>query len=446
MIIKLPHKFMPRDYQKIIWNVFLKGVCKRFITVWHRRAGKDRIWFNIMVMAAMNKVGMYVYTFPTLTQARRVLWEGRDKDGLRFLDLIPKELIKGNPNNSEMKIELINGSIIRLGGTDQYNSWIGTNPIGVVFSEYAVQNPLAWDLIRPILSENGGWAAFPYTPRGHNHGYEIWKQNKDNEKWFISLLTVDKTFDAQGNRSISKEAIEDERRSGMSDDMIEQEYFCSFEASLKGAYYGRQIKQVYAENRVCDFAINDTFRVNTHWDLGWDDSMSIILTQFNQFTGKYDVIYYYENREEKISFYFNKLEEIGRELGIVYGVHNMPHDGANHSIQTGMTTIEYAKQLGYEVTPIKRIANKQSGIEMCRALLKKCRFHETNCKHLLECLKSYCHKYDEKLDVYSTSPIHNWASHGADSFMTFAQALEETQQTNDTAQKTMYNRVNTGKL
>jgi len=175
------------------------------------------------------RVGSYYYFFPTFAQGRKILWDGTNKEGMRFIDHFPKELIAGEINNTEMKIRTINGSLFQIVGTDNYNSVVGTNPIGCVFSEYALQDPDAWDLFRPILMENGGWAIFIYTPRGQNHGKRLYEMAKDDPNWFAQLLTIDDTVRDDGSPIITRAAIEDERKQGMSDDLIEQEFFCSFD-------------------------------------------------------------------------------------------------------------------------------------------------------------------------------------------------------------------------
>ncbi len=170
--IRLPLGYKCRSYQIPFWEAAKDGF-KRFVLVWHRRAGKEKTCWNYLIMQAVKKVGIYYYFFPHFSQGRKILWDGIDKEGFRFLDHIPKELISGNPNSTEMKIRLRNGSIIQIIGTNNIDSIVGTNPIGCVFTEYSLQDPRAWSLIRPILVENGGWAVFNFTPRGANHGKDI---------------------------------------------------------------------------------------------------------------------------------------------------------------------------------------------------------------------------------------------------------------------------------
>ena len=234
----LPYKFEDRDYQTPLFDAMDQG-CRRAVCVWHRRSGKDKAAFNYMIKRANERVGAYFYFFPSYTQGKKVIWDGTDKEGFPFMSHIPKGFINGKPNETEMKVKLNNGSLIQIIGTDNINSVVGTNPIGAVFSEYSLQNTKAWDFIRPILAENGGWAIFLYTPRGMNHGWKLIQQAKANtfnainnpSGWFWQILTVDDT------RAISREAIEQERNE-MPADLFEQEYYCKFIEGA-GAFFRR---------------------------------------------------------------------------------------------------------------------------------------------------------------------------------------------------------------
>ena len=179
--------------------------------VWHRRSGKDLTDLNIIIAEMMEHVGNYYYFFPTFAQGKKVIWEGKTKDEVPFLDYFPKELVDGKPNDSELKIKFKNGSMFQLIGTDNFDAIMGTNPIGCVFSEFSLQNPKAWDYIRPILTENGGWAIFNFTPRGLNHAWKLLQQAKNSPRWFWQVLTVKDT------QAISEENLEQERKE-MTDD------------------------------------------------------------------------------------------------------------------------------------------------------------------------------------------------------------------------------------
>lgn len=229
MNITIPFNYHPRPYQAPLYNCISNGF-KRAVAVWHRRAGKDKTLLNLLVAQAFKRVGVYYYLFPTYQQGRKVLWDGIDRNGFRYMDHIPESL-RANTNQAEMKIKLKNGSLIQIVGTDNIDSVRGTNPIGCVFSEYSLQDPGAWDVIRPILAENDGWAVFNYTPRGRNHGFLLYDMAKSNPEWFSELLTVDDTG------AVSKDIVQAERESGMSEEMVQQEFYCSFEASLQSCFF-----------------------------------------------------------------------------------------------------------------------------------------------------------------------------------------------------------------
>lgn len=221
MEITLPHKFTPRPYQLPLFKALDSGT-KRAVLVWHRRAGKDKACFNYLIKRSLQRVGTYFYFLPEYAQAKKVIWDNIDNDGFRMLDHIPKELIKST-NATELKVTLINGSIIQLIGADNFSkSGVGTNPIGVVFSEYSVNNPDVWNFVRPILAINGGWAIFNFTPRGQNHAFQLLEMAKDSADWFTQVLTVEDTG------ILTPDDIARERAEGMSQAMIDQEYYCKF--------------------------------------------------------------------------------------------------------------------------------------------------------------------------------------------------------------------------
>lgn len=223
-VIQLPVlKF--REYQKPLWQAIVEQDYKRAITVWPRRNGKDLVAVNILVAKAMQKVGTYFYMGPYYNQIRQIIWEGMDGSGKKFTDYIPDELITST-HNQDMRIKLKNGSVIKLCGSDNIDSIVGTNPIGIIFTEFSIHKPEAWHYLRPILAENGGWALFNGTPRGLNHFYLLLKAaEKDPATWFTQFLTRDDT----GIPSL--EAIDDDRRSGMPESLIQQEYYCSWTSS-----------------------------------------------------------------------------------------------------------------------------------------------------------------------------------------------------------------------
>lgn len=222
MNLSIPYRYTPRNYQIQFLSAMDSGK-KRACLVWHRRCGKTRTVLNLVVKKMFERIGTYFHCFPEYGQGRKVLWDGIAGDAMKYLDHFPRQIV-AHRRNQEMQITLVNGSIYQIIGADNYDSVIGANPVGLVFDEWAISDkyPTAWDYFRPILVENGGWAVFPYTPRGMNHGYTLYEMAKNNPEWFCQRLTIEDTD------VVSISDIQAERDAGMSDDMIAQEFYCDF--------------------------------------------------------------------------------------------------------------------------------------------------------------------------------------------------------------------------
>ena len=412
--ITIPHQYSARDYQKPLFKAFRDGY-KRAILVWHRRAGKEKTCFNLMIVNALKKVGVYFYIFPTYSQGRKILWDGIDKAGFRFLKHIPDAIIEGQANSSDMKIRLKNGSLIQVLGADNVDSLVGTNPMGVVFSEYSLQDPTAWQLIRPILAENGGWAIFNFTPRGANHAKELLDMARGNEKWFTSVLTIEDTH------AISLADIEEERKAGMSEDFIQQEFYCSFTLGVEGSYYAKYMQSLRDTGRIGRVAYDQNKLVNTVWDIGYGDSTSII---FYQICGNdIHIIDYYEQSGEGLPHYATIL----RDKGYLYDTHYAPHDMANGNFTTGLSGVATAAALGirFVILPTLKISIEE-GIEAGRSLFPRLWIDQDKAARLIKCLENYRKQYDEINGIYKSRPLHNWASHGADSYRYLAIAIKRS--------------------
>ena len=351
---------------------------------------------------AMQRVGLYWHLFPTYAQGRKIAWNGMTKTGRRFIDHFPTPLVSST-NNTDMRLELTNGSIYQVVGTDDVDRLVGSNPVGCVLSEYSLQDPRAWDYIRPILAENEGWACFIYTPRGHNHGFELFNLARRSEKWFCQALSVSET------RAIPLEAIEDEREAGMSEEMIQQEFFVSFEAPNQGAYYGHLMSDADKQGRIRDIAIDPMLKVHTCWDLGIGDSTSIWFFQISGHEVRW--IDYYENSGEGLAHYAKVLQE----KGYLYGRHYGPHDIEVRELSTGRSRLEIAREMGITFDVVPKLS-VEDGIEAARVVIPVSYFDHKRCAFGIKCLQNYEKEYDEKRRTFKQRPLHNWASHGADSF------------------------------
>lgn len=309
-----------------------------------------------------------------------------------------------------MKIRLTNGSLYQLIGSDNIDSLVGSNPKIIIFSEYAIQSPAAWDYLRPILDVNKGYALFISTPRGKNHFYDLVTMARNNPEWFCEILSIKDTD------VLSEEDISKIRAEGVSDELIQQEYYCSFNRGVEGSYYGRLIEKAREEKRICNVPYETRSPVHTAWDIGFGDSTAIVFWQ--EIGGEVRIIDFYENHGEGIAHYVKHLQN----KPYVYGTHYMPHDAGSGSIQTGRTLQDVAYEQGIKTTLLERETDIQIGIEAVRTLLSIAYVDQTKCSHLLKCLENYHKKYNEKTQSYSDSPLHDWTSHAADSVRYMANA------------------------
>jgi phage terminase large subunit len=401
--ITLPHNFTARPYQEDFFSAMNKG-CKRAVLVWHRRAGKDTSAWNYLIYTAYEKKGVYYYVFPTFAQGRKVLWDSMTMDGIKFLDFIPKPLI-ANINNQEMKIRLKNGSIIQIVGSDNYDAIMGTNPSGCIFSEYSVQDPNAWQYIRPILDANKGWAIFVFTPRGANHAKELYDMASNNPEWFCQRLTVTDTG------VISIEDLDKIRAEGTSEDMIQQEWFCSFTQGIVGSYYSTYVQQAKDENRIGKVPWNEQARVYTAWDIGQSDPACII---WFQLIGKeIHCIDYYESDRLGLTGF----ADIVKKKPYIYDEHFAPHDMAVEEFSTGTSRFILAKEMGLNFTILPTLKqSKIEAIESVRGRFNRVWLDEKKCARLLLCLENYRKEWNDRMQAYKEKPVHDWASHGSDAF------------------------------
>jgi hypothetical protein len=315
-----------------------------------------------------------------------------------------------------MFIEFKNGSTFQVIGSDNIDSIVGTNPRGVVFSEYSLQDPKAWDYVRPILAENEGWAIFNFTPRGENHAKDLLDYAlSDKENWFVSNLTVDDT------KAISKKILEQERREikakNGDDSIYQQEYYNSFSASLQGSYYGKIIEKMEGNGKITQVPYEENLLVDTWWDLGINDSMAVGF--FQKHGLQWRLIDYIEGSGEGLRYYRDLLEE----KGYSYGKHYAPHDIVVKELGTGKSRLETAKDLGLKFEIIQEkdkiksaVPNIpiQDGIQALRGRLPSLLIDENNCSRVIKSLKNYHKDYDEVNKVYRNNPKHDWSSHCAD--------------------------------
>lgn len=404
MIVNLPYKFHLRGYQEPLWNNLLNPQYKRGIAVIPRRNGKDLVMWNALICRAMQQVGLYFYMGPYYNQIRNIIWEGFANDGLRFLDFLPPEIVK-KKTKLDMRIDLVNGSQIKLQGSDNIDSIVGTNPIGIAFTEFSLHRPEAWEYLRPILAENGGWAWFNGTPRGMNHFYDLYQAAHDQDDWFSYHLTRDDT----GVPSL--EAIEKDRDSGMPEALIKQEYYTNWLSGSVGSYYGTIIEMIRKNHQIREVPWEPRLPVYTSWDLGIGDSMAIWFVQ--KYRSEYRVIDYYENEGEGMAHYI----KVCKEKPYTYAEHFAPHDIEVRELTTGISRRQtILEDHGFDFTVGKKVGKIEEKHEAVREFLLKCFFDKAKCHQGIEALTHYSKKWDKTNEVFSKKPLHNKFTHGADAF------------------------------
>jgi phage terminase large subunit len=368
---------------------------------------------------------VYWHFFPTLEWGRRALWEAFTPDGRRTLDWIfpgftdpgREGSIVARKNEQQMFLEFKNGSIWRVMGTDKIES-VGAGPIGVVWSEYALGKPKAWNLVRPMLRENGGWSLFITTPRGNNHARKLYDLAKQSG-WYTDHKTVYETgqtfFSETSTERIGPdEMMAEERASGMPEALIRQEYLCDWTAANVGSVFGDLMPQASDFDHPLD-------GVYTSWDLGVSDATAIWFWRLGD--GGVDFIDHYEATGKDAAHFIAHLKTKPYE----YIRHYLPHDARNRTWVTGVTAYDAIDGFWpnkVEVLPQESLAN---GIQAGRWLLQcKTRFH-ARCEEGVEALKAYHYEWDEDRKVLARTPLHDWSSHTADAFRYCASVVKATQ-------------------
>lgn len=403
--ITLPNDWAARPHQSNFMEAMYHGT-KRAVCVWHRRAGKDSASLNFTAVEAHRHIANYWHMLPTAVQGRHVVWDSVDpRTGKRVIDQVFPPAIRESVNKTEMKIELSCGSTWQVVGSDNYDRLVGSNPFGVVFSEYSIADPRAWDFIRPILAENGGWAIFIYTSRGKNHGYDLYEMARNNPDWFCELLDIESTERNDGSPVITQEQYLGEIAAGMDPQLALQEFYCSFDAGLFGAYYTDQMKLA----QFGDFPWNPRQPVHTFWDIGLDTTS----IWFGQQNGGYvDIIDYMEGANVSLTEWCKRVNETPYN----FGSHTAPHDIKRRDYITKTSYLSAAASFGIDFEQCPDIGLRE-GIDAVKTFLPTCRFNNSPAvSQGRDSLYNYRREYNDKFRIFMDRPVHDWACHGADSF------------------------------
>lgn len=381
------------------------------IAVAHRRAGKTVACVNDLIKSAATCAKgnpRFAYIAPQLNQAKDIAWSYL----LEYTECFgPDRKI----NASELWVELPNnGARIRIYGADNPDRLRGIYLDGAVLDEFGDMDPTVWtQVIRPALSDRKGWAVFIGTPKGKNTFHKLWVMADEDEDWFTLSLKASET------RLLDQKELADARKM-MSDDEYAQEYECSFEAAVRGAYYGPAMNEAEAAERITSIPYDPRLEVHTAWDLGMADSTVIWFIQTHGRETRFlDVL---KGEGVGLDWYVKQL----KERPYNYGNHYLPHDVEVRELGTGKSRLEVLGELGINrgvvVVPQMPV---EDGIQAVRMLLPTCWFDKVKCKEGIEALRMYRREWDDKRQEFRLNPLHDWTSHYADAARYFALGHQE---------------------
>jgi hypothetical protein len=400
-VIEIPYK--PREHQLKVHEL-LEG--KRFaVVVAHRRFGKTVAALNHLIREAVlneKETPRYAYIAPTYGQAKRVAW-----------DYLVKytEPLGGTNNISELRVDFW-GRRIQLYGSDNPDSLRGQYFDGVIIDEVGDQNPKIWtDIVRPALTDRKGWCLFIGTPKGHNHFKELRDRAEKEDGWGLLEFKASET-------GVVDDTELKAAKNEMGEDKYRQEFECSFDAAVEGSYYGQILNELEDKKHMQEIPREELSRTFTAWDLGMGDSTSIWVAQL--VGTEVRLLDYYENHGVGLDHYVKWI----KDNDYLKAEHILPHDVRVRELGTGKSRMEMLEESGLEVKIAPRMG-LDDGIQAVRRLLPRCWFNVPQVQTGLNCLRNYRRDYDEKRKIFYERPLHDWSSHGSDSFRYLALGIDE---------------------
>ena len=379
------------------------------VLVCHRRAGKTCATIcDIIRRAIMEKKpdGRYAYIAPYYAQAKNIAWD-------YLLKFAEPAIVKAN--QSELWVELVNGAKIRLFGADNPDALRGLYLDGVVLDEYADMKPRLWgEIVRPLLTDRNGlngyqtWAVFIGTPKGHNAFYDIYSNALKSDNWYVKTLRADQSGLIPDAELLDAQAT-------MSSNQYEQEFLCSFEAAIMGAYYGQEMRRITDLDRITTVDYDPMFPCHTAWDLGFNDSTS--LWWFQVVYGEIRVLDHHSSNGQAVPFYTGLLAQKEEEFGYKYGYHYLPHDARAKTMASGGKSIieQFATKIDIKHLKIVPNLSIQDGIQATRLALTRTWF-DNRCEEGIECLRQYQREWNDDKKCFNDRPKHDFTSHSADAF------------------------------
>ncbi|KAB2656278.1 hypothetical protein F9K94_17415 [Brucella tritici] len=406
------HEFRVRWYQRAFHEALVQQKKKRLIEIAHRRWGKDEIVLNGFRELSQKRIGTYWHCFPEYAQARKAIWNGiNGRTGKRRIDEAFPPEIRKRVNDNDMFIETVWGSTWQLLGSDRYNATVGSGPVGIAYSEWALCNPAAWAYHKPMIEETDGTAAFITTPRGNNHAKTMYQRAVGNDQWFAQLSSIHETKALSAEQlAESLEEYKDLYGADLGLAMFEQEYYCSFAGAMVGAYYGSEMNSAEREGRIKTFQIDPRYPVHTAWDLGKAANNPIWCFQVIPGEAGPRIVDFYRPDSDDLEEWVKWLDGKGYK-----GNDYVPHDILVAEWGSKRTRFETLKLLGRRPVRVAKVSVAE-GIHASRQTIKVAVFDSERCELGIEGLKQFRREWDDELKVFRDNPVKDWCEHIASSF------------------------------
>jgi len=410
--------FRVRRYQRAFHEALVGDKVDRLIEIAHRRWGKDEIAMNGFRDLSQRRPGTYWHCFPEYAQARKAIWNGiNGHTGKRRIDEIYPPEIRKRVNDTDMFIETVWGSTWQLLGSDRYDATVGAGPVGIAYSEWALCNPSAWAYHKPMIEETKGKAAFITTPRGNNHARSMYEFALGNDNWFAELSSIIDTgvFDEEKLADIKEEYIALYGHDfGVA--QFEQEYLCSFDSAVLGAYYSAEMAEALKDGRITKVPHNSDKPVHTMWDLGRTDRTVAWL--FQEVGTAWHVLKCVGNSGVNLDWYIKEFEN----LDYVWGADYVPHDASHERLGMSKSIDNQLRDFGRKNVVVVKSppGSVQIGINEGRKRIKQAWFDKEGCGIGIDALRTYRKEWDDDKKMFKDKPLHDWTSDYADAWRTGA--------------------------
>lgn len=396
--------YSPRNWAKELHNSLKRWI----VLVLHRRAGKTTAVLNHLQRDCLKvPKSQYAYIGPTYKQSKRIAWD--------IIKSISFQIPKIGYNEAELTVKYPNGSKLFLAGSENVDSLRGIPLWGGCQDEASLQpSNLFSEVISKCLADHLGYWIWLGTPKGKNEFFRTYQNALNNPDWTCLFKTIDDSLrDEQGEtiRNLGQ-ALQDDKKlvqqGLMTEDEFYQEWYCSFDASIKGAYYAGEISRLRQENRFRILPHSPYHKVYDVWDLGVGQQLAIGFYQ--RIDGEMRMIDYWEgSNTDGIPQAIKALIE----KPYIYGKHFAPHDIETTDISTGKSRKDTAKTLGWNFVVLPKLL-VDDGIHAGKLMFNHLFVDSNKCSLWLDAISQYHQEWDDKRGMFLEKPYHDWTSHPAD--------------------------------